>query len=124
MVELDRHPLADRDEVEFSVTVEVDPGGVRDHSARMREVRCDLLGDVGEVITIVAEQVAPCGSGIAQRFQATADEEVESPVAGEVPRSHRRRAGQHRWKGIRRRAREPAAAQVHVQPTLKKRRDG
>ena len=56
--ELDRHPLADRHEIQSTVAVEVHPRRVRDHAARIHELGRPLRRDIGEVAAVVSEHVA------------------------------------------------------------------
>ena len=119
--ELQRHPFAGGDEIEAPVSVPIDPYRVRDHAAGVHQIRRDLLRDIGEAATVVAQQVAACGIGIVARRQTTADEEIWFAVAGEIARHDPRGARRHLGQGLRIAAKAPAAF-VDVEPVLQQRR--
>ena len=121
VVEADRHPLADGDEVELPIAVEVDPGGVGDHAAGLHQLRGDRLGHVGEPSAVVAEDEAPGRERPLPRVEAPADEEIELAVAIEVAGAHDGGDG----GGLRQRLRvadEAPAALIDVETVLQERR--
>jgi hypothetical protein len=63
-IEADRHPLSDGHQVQPSIAVEIDPGGVGDHPAGADELRRELLGHVREPAAVIPQQVASRGERI------------------------------------------------------------
>src|SRR5689334_22816166 len=120
--ELDRHPLADRHQVEFSIAVKVQPRRVGDHATGIDQHWRDLLRDVGEVsAAVVAQYVAPRWIRIFARRQPTRDEKIRTTVAVEIANAHDPFARCHPRQRLRV-AHEPAVPLIHVQPVLHQRR--
>src|ERR1700736_1284854 len=94
-IELDWHPFSYCDQIQAPVAIEVDPGRVGDHAARVNQLRSAFLRDVGKVIAIVAQQIAPSRIRPTARRDATPDEEIRSAIAIEIPNPHDGLGGKH-----------------------------
>src|SRR3954464_43271 len=118
---LDRHPFADCDQVKPAIPVEIDPGGVGDHPTRLNQFWRDLLGHIGEMAAIVAEDIAARGIRIFARGEAPTDEKIGLAVAVEVTDADDALAGQHRWQRLRI-PHKTTVAPVDVESILQQRR--
>src|SRR4051812_24392884 len=121
--ELDRHPLAHGDEIEFPVAIEIEPLRVGNHPAWLDQLGRDLACHVGEMAAVVTKDVASGRIRILHRRQATTNKKIRAAIAVEIPYPNGGGARQHRWetRGV---PRKPAATTIDVETVLQQCRVG
>src|SRR5438552_17253301 len=115
--EFEPHPFAGGNEIEATISIEIDPNRIRDHTVRVRELRAHLLRDVGEVPAVVPQQIAPRRIGIIPGRYTAADKKIGAAIAVEVADRDRRGAGEHR-RQRRAVSDETSVPLIDVQPIL------